>query len=785
MPSHPTETDSKLIPTCSHWGNYLIEVRGGAIAAVHPYAIDDNPTPIGQSLLNTMDPGCRVAQPMVRQGYLERGPDSDGAGRGVEPFVAVDWDTAFDVAAAALQQVQEDYGNEAIYAGSYGWASAGRFHHAQSQLHRFMKQFGGYVDSTESYSFAAAEVIMPHIVGQNFWMMMLEAPPWDDICVQQSLVVSFGGIGMKNTQINAGGIGSHSAKQKMLAAKNAGVDFVNISPIRDDMGDFMGAEWLAPRPNTDVAIMLGIAHTLVTEALHDKSFLDKYCVGFDRFLPYLLGQSDGQPKDADWAAGISELAADKIRELARRMAARRTVISISWSLQRAEHGEQPYWMVTVLGAMLGYIGLPGGGVGYGIGATHNIGFVGRRKRPFAITSMRQGDNPVTTTIPVSRISDMLLNPGSQYPYNGQNCTFPDIKLIYWAGGNPYHHHQDLNRLRRAWQRPKTIIINESVWTAAARRADIVFPASTPLERNDLAGGFDDDYISPMRKAVEPFGQSRSDYAIFAGLAGRLEFADTFTEGRNETQWLHVFYEQMREVAAEAEVDLPDFDTFWAGEQISVGEKFPERRFPFENFRDDPQTNALPTPSGKIEIYSETIAGFGYDDCQGHPRWYDKQEALGTVNAETYPLHLLSNQPKTRLHSQYDHGVTSRNAKIQGREPARMNPADAAARGIEDGDVIRLFNDRGACLAGVRLSDDLRGGVIQLATGAWYDPLDPADADTLEVHGNPNVLTQDQGTSKLAQAPTAHSCLVEVERYEQTPPKVKVFSQPLIEPTLSK
>ena len=199
--------------------------------------------------------------------------------------------------------MQEDYGNEAIYAGSYGWASAGRFHHAQSQLHRFMKQFGGYVDSTESYSFAAAEVIMPHIVGQNFWMMMLEAPPWDDICVQQSLVVSFGGIGMKNTQINAGGIGSHSAKQKMLAAKNAGVDFVNISPIRDDMGDFMGAEWLAPRPNTDVAIMLGIAHTLVTEALHDKSFLDKYCVGFDRFLPYLLGQSDGQPKDADWAAG--------------------------------------------------------------------------------------------------------------------------------------------------------------------------------------------------------------------------------------------------------------------------------------------------------------------------------------------------------------------------------------------------------------------------------------------------------------------------------------------------
>lgn len=778
----PTDDgNAQLIPTCSHWGNYLIEVRGGAISAVHPYAVDEHPSPIGQSLIDTLDPGCRIPQPMIRQGYLEHGPDSDGAGRGVEPFVPVDWDQALGLAAAALQRVKDRSGNQAIYAGSYGWASAGRFHHAQSQLHRFMKQFGGYVDSTESYSFAAAEVIMPHIVGQNFWVMMLEAPTWDDVCEHKSLVVSFGGIGMKNTQINAGGLGSHSVKDQLLAAVDAGVDFVNISPIRDDMADFMGAEWIAPRPNTDVAIMLGIAHTLVVEDLHDKEFLDKYCVGFDQLLPYLLGQTDGQPKDAEWAAQISEVGADTIRQLARRMAARRTVVSISWSLQRAEHGEQPYWMVTALGAMLGYIGLPGAGVGYGYGATHNVGFVGRRKRPFAITSLQQEGNPVANSIPVSRISDMLLNPGSEYQYNGRTCTFPEIELIYWAGGNPFHHHQDLNRLRRGWQRPETIIVNDSVWTAAARRADIVFPSTTPLERNDLAGGFDDDYISPMRQAVEPFGQARSDYEIFTALSGRLGFEATFTEGRTEAEWLREFYVQMVEVAAKADVELPDFNTFWEGEQLSVGDRFPERRFPFEEFRDDPVHNPLQAPSGKIEIYSETIAGFDYDDCAGHPRWYDKQEALGTPNAETYPLHLLSNQPKTRLHSQYDHGITSRDSKINGREPARMNPADAAARGIADGDVIRLFNDRGACLAGVRLSEDLRSGVIQLATGAWYDPLDPADPDTLEIHGNPNVLTRDIGTSKLAQGPTAHSCLVEAERYNQPAPPLRVFKQPKTTP----
>ena len=184
-----------------------------------------------------------------------------------------------------------------------------------------------------------------------------------------------------------------------------------------------------------------------------------------------------------------------------------------------------------------------------------------------------------------------------------------------------------------------------------------------------------------------------------------------------------------------------------------------------------------TPSGRIELYSEKIAGFNYDDCAGHPKWYDKQEWLGAERVEDYPLHLISNQPKTRLHSQYDHGITSRNAKIRGRAPARMNSLDAAERNITNGDVIRLFNDRGACLAGVVITEHIRTGVVELETGAWYDPQDPSDPMTLEVHGNPNVLTRDAGTSKLAQGPAAHSCLVEVEKYTGELFAVRAFSQP--------
>ncbi len=771
------EQQYKLVPVSSHWGNYLAEVAQDELVAIHPYASDPDPTPIGQSLLNATDSDVRIPQPMIRQGYLEKRHHSDGARRGNEPFVPVPWDTALDLAADALQRVRQEFGNDAIYGGSYGWASAGRFHHATSQVHRFLNTIGGYTRSVDSYSVAAASVIMPHVLGVDFFELMLQAPTVEDIAKHTRLVVCFGGIAMKNTQIMAGGLGAHTAGAQLRDLKQAGVRFVNISPVQDDMADYLDAEWWPCRPNSDVAVMLGMAHTLVANNLHDRQFLDKYCVGFERFLPYLMGEEDGIVKDAQWAAQLAEVPAHWIEATAKQMAAERCLIGISWSLQRSEFGEQPYWMATLLSAMLGHVGLPGAGVAYGYGSVHNIGFVGRRLPNYKTAALPQGDNAVKTFIPVARIADMLLNPGGNYDYNGQKLTFPDIRLVYWAGGNPFHHHQDLNRLRRAWARPETIIVNEPFWTSTARHADIVFPSTTPLERNDASLSPIDCYLAPMPCAVPPFGQARNDYDIFAGLAKRLDVEQAFTDGRNEAEWVEHLYNSTREAAAGANVTLPEFDEFWRGRQLTVYDQTPDREFELEKFRANPQANSLNTPSGKIELYSEKIAGFNYADCAGHPRWYDKQEWLGSARAARYPLHLISNQPKTRLHSQYDHGITSRKAKIKQRAPARMNPMDAAKRHIAEGDVIRLFNERGACLAGVTLTENLRAGVIELETGAWYDPLDPADPMSLEIHGNPNVLTRDAGTSKLAQGPTAHSCLVDVEKFTGKLPKIRVFSQP--------
>ena len=261
--------------------------------------------------------------------------------------------------------------------------------------------------------------------------------------------------------------------------------------------------------------MIGLAHSLFVEGLHDTDFLARYCVGFDRFRAYLVGESDGVPKDADWAAAISGIDGETLLALARRMAASRTMISVSWSVQRCDHGEQPCWMAITLAAMLGQIGLPGGGVGIGYGST---GGTGNPTPVLTPPSLPMGSNSTGAYIPVARVSDMLLNPGAEYDFNGERRTYPDIRMMYWAGGNPFHKHQDINRFLKAWQRPETIIVHEPWWPPAARRADLVLPVTTPLERNDIIAPARGDFAVASKKAVEPFGQARNDHEIFGAIA---------------------------------------------------------------------------------------------------------------------------------------------------------------------------------------------------------------------------------------------------------------------------
>lgn len=762
------DTRSRDLITTTHWGTYNVSVEDGRVTGLKDFSEDGDPSPIGHGIVDVLDGPTRIKSPMVRKSWLEGGPGTAGDKRGEDAFVAVSWAEANRLVAAELKRVRDAHGNRSIYAGSYGWASAGRFHHAQGQLKRFLNCLGGFTRSVNTYSYAAAEVIVPHVLG-TWFDMLADTTGWDSIEEACELFVAFGGVPLKNGQISQGGTGNHIQKQGVLAAHKAGVKFVNVSPIRSDVLDTVGADWLSPRPSTDAALMIALSFVLLTEGLHDPAFLAKYTVGFDRYAAYLTGDEDGVPKTPEWAAEICELPADEIRGLARRMAAHRTMISISWSLTRQDHGEQPYWAAINMAAMLGQIGLPGTGIGFDYSATNKSG---QSLRKMHFGSFPQGKNPVRNFIPVARISDMLENPGGTFQYNGKTHEYPDVKLVWWAGGNPFHHHQDLNRLRKAWAKPDTVIVNEWCWNSLARHADIVLPCSTTLERSDLGLNPRDAYQVVMDQAIEPVGEAKSDHDIFREIAAELGLEEKFTEGRSPEEWQKWMYEISRQSASRSAFELPDWDTM----QLKGWIKVPPPEKPavmLEAFREDPDANPLKTPSGRIEMFSETVAGFGYADCPGHPVWLEPGEWLG--NAASYPLHMISNQPKTKLHSQLDHGSVSRAAQLDGREPLTMHPADAAARNLSEGQTVRIFNGRGACYAGLRISDEVRPGVIQIATGAWYEP----DGTTCR-HGNPNVLTLDKGTSNLAQGPTAHSCLVDVEAAPENIPESRAYIPPVIE-----
>jgi biotin/methionine sulfoxide reductase len=766
-----TKQNGPAKPHSSHWGAFSGQWVDDKLV-IKPHPGDPDPNPIIQNFPAALRHRARIAKPMVRRGWLVDGPGPDSR-RGRDEYVEMEWDEVLDVLAGELKRVHDQHGANAVFGGSYGWSSAGRFHHAQSQMHRFLNiALGGYVRSVNSYSAGASMVILPHILG-NYDDVSRKNVAWDDIVDYTDIILAFGGMNTKNSRVAAGGISRHTEHGDMIAAARRGCELVLIGPLKSDLPDEVNNEWLPIKPGTDTALMLALAHTLVLDGAHDRTFLATYCNGWETFEEYLTGRCDGQPKDAAWAADITGLTADALQALARRLPGKRVLVTVAHSLQRAEHGEQPVWMASVLAAMLGQHGLPGGGYSYALGAIANYG---RRHNAVPIASLSQGKNNVSAFIPVARISDMLLNPGAGFDYNGARMTYPDIKLVYWAGGNPFHHHQDLNRLRKAFAAIDTLVVHEIAWTATAKHADIVLPCTMTLERDDIGGAPTDPLMVAMHKLAEPFGEARNDYDIFAGLAARLGCTDAFTEGRDTPAWLRFLYSTTATALEARGLDAPDFDTFWARGEMTLPQ-LPHDGGTIRAFRDDPEGHPLPTASGKIEICSEVIAGFNYADCPGHPVWLPPVDVVG----EATPLQLVANQPASRLHSQLDFGGHSIAEKRRGREVARMHPVDAAARGVVDGDIIKLSNSRGACLAAVVVTEDVMAGVVQLPTGAWYDPQDPAEDNPLCVHGNPNVLTRDVGTSRLAQGCTGQLTVVQVEKFTGNLPPIQAFEPPVAVP----
>ncbi|MFZ7240299.1 trimethylamine-N-oxide reductase TorA [Avibacterium avium] len=782
--SKAVAAEQSTVVTAAHWGPLGVVVEDGKVVKSGP-AI---PAPLTNELQSVVADQLysetRVKYPMVRKGYLEGNKDTTLRGR--DEWVRVSWEQAFDLVAKEIKRVRDSYGATGIYAGSYGWYSSGSLHAARTLLHRYLNVTGGFVGSKGDYSTGAAQVIMPHVLGTI--EVYEQQTSWETILESSEIVVLWSANPLTTLRI-----AWTSTDQEGLAyfkkLKESGKRIICIDPVRSESCEFFGAEWIPINTATDVPLMLGIAHTLVTEDKHDKAFLKKYTSGYDKFEEYLLGKTDGQPKDATWASKLTGVPVEVIKQLANDFATKRTMLMGGWGMQRQRHGEQSHWMMVTLASMLGQIGLPGGGFGFsyhyanGGVPTATGGILGSITANPAVQAGEKTwlDETSKMAFPVARVADALLNPGKTIQYNGTEITYPDIKLVYWAGGNPFVHHQDTNTLVKAFHKPDTFIVNEVNWTPTARMADIVLPVTTSYERNDLtmSGDYSMMNIYPMKQVVPPQFEAKSDYDIFTELAKRAGVEEQFTENKSEMDWLKGFYQTAFDAARKNRVLMPKFEKFWEENKpitFKANEKA-KKWVRYEAFRNDPLLNPLGTPSGKIEIYSDVVAKMNYDDCKGYPSWMEPAEFAGNTTAEA-PLALVTPHPYYRLHSQLAHTSLRQKYAVNDREPVLIHKDDAATRGIVDGDIVRIYNQRGQVLAGAVVTDGIIKGTVALHEGAWYDPADLGQSDKpLCKNGCPNVLTRDEGTSKLAQGNSPNTCIVQVEKFTGEAPAVTVFKQP--------
>jgi len=730
----------------THWGAFEAEVAGGRLVAARPWTDGGRVTGGDAGMIGALPAlvhsPLRIDRPHVRGGWLA---GDGGAGRCGDEMVAVAWERALDLAAEALERVQRRDGPAAVFGGSYGWASAGRFHHARSQLRRLLAAAGGFTDQVSNYSWGAADRLLPHVLGSSE-AVSAAATAWDSIAGATDTLVAFGGLNPKNWRVTSGGAGDHGIPGALARAVGRGMRLVVVSPQAGDVPEGVPARLIRPRPGSDTAILLALAHQALVEGRADHAFLRRYCSGAEPFLAHLRGEDDGTPKTLGWAARLADVPEAELAALWETIREGRVMLTAAWSLQRADHGEAVFWAVIALAAVLGQIGLPGGGFSFGYGSMNAVGAGARRGH---VPSLPGLPNPAGHGIPAAAFPEALANPGRRIRFDGREVTFPDIRLIWWAGGNPFHHAQDLFALERAWTRPETVIVNEPWWTPTARRADIVFPATTTVEREDIGGSSRDGHVFHMPALIPPQHEARDDFAVFGDIARRLGCADRFDEGRNAEGWLRHLWAQTEGRGRAEGVEVPGFDALRAAGVWRVpAPETPE--ILLDRFRADPEGAPLATPSGRIVLHAPQIAA-AMPGVPPLPTWRPPQEWLGAAQPDE--LHLVTNQPAGQLHSQL-HQVAP-----PGPAPVQLSPQDAADRGLTEGQIARVWNARGACLARVRIDPGCRRGVAVMPTGAWFDP-DPARPG-LDRAGNPNVLTPDRRTSDLGQGCAALSTLVRI------------------------
>ncbi len=774
----------------AHWGAFRAKVVGDKVVEIKPFEEDKYPSDILKGTMGVIYSPSRVRYPMVRLDWFKNRHKSNTAERGDNRFIRVSWEQALDLVYEELERIQTDYGPWALHTSLVGWRSVGQVHSCGNHMLRAVGMHGKSVGTAGDYSTGAGQTILPYVLGST--EVYSQGTSWEIILDQTKLIVLWANDPIKNLQ-NGWNTESHESYAYFSKLKEKVADksirIICVDPVKSKTLNYLGCEHRYINPQTDVAMLLAMAHTLVKEKLYDKAFLDTYTIGFEKFVPYLKGETvDMVEKTPEWAEAICGVPAEDIRQLARDMAKQRTQIMVGWAVQRQQHGEQPYFMTAVFAALLGQIGLPGGGISY----SHHYSSVGVPSTGATVPgafplNLDTGRKPkydkgdfkgYSSVIPVTRAIDALLEPGKEIDFNGHKVILPPYKMVMFTGCNQWHRQQQHNKMKKAYQNVQTIVTTDYNWTATCRFSDIVLPACTPYERDDfdVYGSYSNSGIIAMQKLIDPLYHSRTDFDIWYEFCRRMHREMEYSRGMTSQQWLRHLYDECRAANLKNDFFMPEFDEFWKTGFVRFKRGKPWVRH--AAFREDPEVNALGTPSGFIEIYSRKLERYGYKDCIGHPIWIEKAErSHGGPKSDTFPLWLQSVHPDTRLHSQTCESEERRATyTIQGREPMYIGPEEAEKRGIKHGDLVRVFNDRGQLIAGAHISDNFPVGVVRIQEGAWYGPTGP-EIGAIDTYGDPNTVTLDIGSSQLAQAVSANTCLVQVEKFVGKAPAVTSFGGP--------
>jgi len=729
----------------------IAHVQGGRITRLET---DDRPDDLaspqlracvrGRAYLRRQYHPDRLLQPLKRIGP-----------RGEGKFTEIGWEEAFDTVASQMMRIRQKYGDSALFV-PYGTGSYNQLNGSQV-ARRLMNLSGGCLGIYNSYSWAAINAATPTVFGTL--ITGNQRQDW----LNSKYILMWGWNPAEMCD------GTNSDYFIKLARQN-GARVICIDPRHSLSAATLADEWIPIRPGTDAAMMTAMAYVMLTENLYDSEFVHTHCMGFDRsqmpfgcedlesYSDYLLGRLDGQAKTPLWAEAITAIPAATISRISHEYATIKPgVLYQGYGMQRRAFGEQVVRAGCVLAAMTGNIGIPGG---WASGLGLPVPYGGSRWNIFPT-----GENPVKASIPVFLWSEAVVRGSNMTAVDGlvgADKLESNIKLIYSVASNILiNQHADTNRnaqILRDESKVEFIAVQDNFLTPTARFADIILPACTQFETWGVEDGWKfSDEIILQPKLVEPPSMCLSDYRICTGIASRLGIGEMFTENRDERGWVDWCLDEYRNNGFPG---LPDLNEFLKSNLGVFSNPVTQPGVALQDFRRDPLKHPLNTPSGLIEIFSSELNELNNpSEIPPIPKyieeWVSPFQHTRVSDVQEFPLQALGHHSLNRVHS--THG---NNDWLNEAFPQRVfiNPLDALARGIQDGETVLIYNRRGSISIPCRLTPRILPGVVDIPEGAWWAP----DKNGIDQGGNINVLTSQRWTP-FAFGSTQHTIMVQVSR----------------------